>query len=88
MRRKIQFQNRFTDLFLEINHIDFHISFDQKWFLRLKQRSLLSEFKPSCPTESSAQKKHGTNITKYAIKKTKIHHLMHKYRTYNRFIFL
>ncbi len=29
MRRKIQFWNRFTNLSLEVNHIDFHIFFDK-----------------------------------------------------------
>ncbi len=33
MPRKIQFQNRFTDLSREINHRDSHISFDKNWFL-------------------------------------------------------
>jgi hypothetical protein len=44
MRGKIQFQNRFTDLSLEINHLDSHISFDKNWFSRVKSRSVLSEF--------------------------------------------
>ncbi len=36
MHRKIQFQNRFTDLSLEINHKDSYISFDKNLFSPFK----------------------------------------------------
>jgi len=40
MRGKILFWNRFTDLSVEIYHIDSHISFDKNWFSRFKSENL------------------------------------------------
>jgi hypothetical protein len=44
MRRKIQLLKRFTDLSLEINHLDSLISCDKSWFSRFKSEITFSEF--------------------------------------------
>jgi hypothetical protein len=44
MRRKIQFQNRLTDLSLEINHIDSQSLLTNTDFHPSNRRSLVSEF--------------------------------------------
>jgi hypothetical protein len=41
VRRKIQFSNRFTNLSLDINHIDSHISFDITTVFHASNRRLL-----------------------------------------------
>jgi hypothetical protein len=41
---KYSLKNRYTDLSLEINHVDSHISYDKTGFYALNRRSLLSEF--------------------------------------------